>query len=253
MLISTIIPFHKNLSDLRKAIKSVENQILPDDFEIEIIVGNDSQISNKKIMEYLSDLNRFFVKIVKNKNASGAGNARNCAINFSKGEYLAFLDSDDIWHKKKLMSQIESIKKGYNFICTYYSYIGSKTLIKSPEKLFSSNYLFFSRPIGTSSVILEKRVLDSLRFSNEKFCQDLILWFRISKNEGFKYKCVKEKLTYYSLNGRTSRTNFFTRAKYFYRACKICGLKFPLNFLALLYYGIKGFINRIIKPKLNFI
>ena len=59
--------------------------------------------------------------LYKNKKNQGAGQSRNFAIKKSKGEFLAFIDSDDIWKKRKLEIQIKFMKKK-NIIASFTSY-----------------------------------------------------------------------------------------------------------------------------------
>ena len=66
--ISVIIPFHRELDELSNAVKSVNNQSLPNDFRFEIIIGNDSRFSNEKIIELLMKIcdAKHLIKVEKN-------------------------------------------------------------------------------------------------------------------------------------------------------------------------------------------
>ena len=107
-LISVIIPFYKKKNFIKKTIDSVLNQT-HDNFEI-IIIYDDPE---KKDLEYLKNLfgeNKKIKIIINNKNL-GAGLSRNIGIDQSKGDYIGFLDADDIWHKNKVQTQISFMKK----------------------------------------------------------------------------------------------------------------------------------------------
>ena len=118
ILVSVIIPFHKNLKELNKAVKSVLNQDKDDQLKMEIIIGNDSNYSCLFLEQFLKNNENTNFKIVNNEKQKGAGNARNAALSKAKGDYIAFLDADDIWQRDKLKIQLEIVKKGFTFITT---------------------------------------------------------------------------------------------------------------------------------------
>ena len=99
-LISVIIPNYNNAKYIVEAINSVIQQ----DYEnFEIIVVDDGSTDNSvKVIENI----KFPVTLIKSENY-GAGSARNIGILASNGDYIALLDSDDIWQKEKLSSQMK--------------------------------------------------------------------------------------------------------------------------------------------------
>ena len=244
ILVSVIIPFHKNLKELNKAVKSVLNQDKDDQLKMEIIIGNDSNYSCLFLEQFLKNNENTNFKIVNNEKQKGAGNARNAALSKAKGDYIAFLDADDIWQRDKLKIQLEIVKKGFTFITTNYKYLPSYKRIKSPVSIVSYKDFFFKGPVGTSTVLITRELLGDTKFTNLSFCQDLIFWSNLAKKNIFNYSNVNKFLVNYSLGGRTSKTNYFKRAYYYYIACKEVDLSFFNTILALINYGIKGFKNR---------
>ena len=98
-LISVIIPYYKNKNFIKQTVNSVINQTYT---KIEIIIVYDNETFDelnyiKKIKDKDSR-----IKLIINKKNIGAGKSRNKAIKISKGSFIAFLDADDIWEKKKL-------------------------------------------------------------------------------------------------------------------------------------------------------
>ena len=120
-LISVIIPFYKEVDLIGMAVESVVMQQLPSNYSLEIVVGNDSELSEEQLYECIPQHIKAITKIAKNTNAKGAGNARNAALGCSVGDVIAFLDADDLWcSEEKLKTQISLIQKGAKFVVSGY-------------------------------------------------------------------------------------------------------------------------------------
>ena len=98
-LVSVIIPYCKKKNFIKDAVLSILNQTYKY-FEI-IIIYDDSDLEDLSYIKEISNLDSRIYLIVNEKKI-GAGLSRNLGIKSSKGTYLAFLDSDDIWKKEKL-------------------------------------------------------------------------------------------------------------------------------------------------------
>lgn len=176
--VSVIIPFYKNVKWLEEAIESVVNQTYKN-FEI-IVVNDGSDENTKNFLEKYEKFIRYFYK-----ENGGVASARNFGIEKASGEYIAFLDSDDLWKKNKLSNQIEKMR-AYNAVWSYTDYeifgdhvkTQNKRMVKQPENLYNE----FSHYIGTLSVIIKRNVFVEKQF---KFCEDLkygedtVLWTQI--------------------------------------------------------------------------
>ena len=239
MIISVIIPFHKDLI-------SVKNQTKYNDFEIEVVIGNDSDYSNKEIKTFLSKGEDNNLIIVKNNKKKGPGNARNAAIEKSTGDLISFLDADDEWEEHKIYMQFKRFIEGFNFISTNYLYVPSLKKVISPKYISNFKDLFFKGPIGTSTILISRELLGNTRFNNMYFCQDLVLWTQLAKKINFKYSNINEPLVKYSLEGRTSKSNYIKRAYYYFLACNKANLNLFESIIAISFYGIKGILNRTI-------
>ena len=100
--VSVIIPVYNVEEYLRECLDSVINQTLK---EIEIICVDDGSTDNSLeiLKEYAQKDNR--ITVIKQRN-SGSGTTRNCGINIAKGDFIAFMDSDDIYPENKTLSTI---------------------------------------------------------------------------------------------------------------------------------------------------
>ena len=89
-----------------------------------IVVDDNSNLNNKELLKKY--LNHPKIKIIWLKNNKGPGFCRNIAMRNSKSDYIAFIDSDDIWYKDKLLDQLSFMLKN-NFEFTYTNYLTFKT------------------------------------------------------------------------------------------------------------------------------
>src|SRR5574344_344305 len=102
MKVSVIIPMYNSKDTIKSAIESVLNQRYKESIEI-IVVNDGSKDGCEKIVEKMiinNQTNRT-IKLI-NKPNCGVSSARNRGIKEANGEYIAFLDSDDMWHPQKL-------------------------------------------------------------------------------------------------------------------------------------------------------
>lgn len=104
-MISVIIPTFNRKEILPRAIDSVLSQT-HSDFELLIVDDGSTDGTKESLSQYLKD---FRVKYFFKKNG-GVSSARNFGIKKAKGEYIAFLDSDDLFEKKKLEIQLKEMK-----------------------------------------------------------------------------------------------------------------------------------------------
>ena len=98
-------------------IESIINQTYPN-WEL-IVVDDCSKDDTEKVMrKYLKDKRINYIKLEKN---SGAAVARTESMKRAKGNYMAFLDSDDLWYPEKLEKQLKFMQDNdYSFSCTAY-------------------------------------------------------------------------------------------------------------------------------------
>lgn len=118
-LVSVIVPTYKRADMIQRAVDSILDQTYKN---IEVIVVNDN---DKDSPEYTStdelledELKDGRVCIVHTSGSTGGGNARNYGVTFAKGEYLTFLDDDDIFLPAKVEKQLDFMRQ-HNYDMTY--------------------------------------------------------------------------------------------------------------------------------------
>jgi glycosyltransferase involved in cell wall biosynthesis len=138
-LVSVIIPAFNARATLREAVESVLNQTYR---QLELIVIDDA--SRDDCLEEVRDLAQrdARLRLVRQERNAGAPASRNRGIWMSHGEYLAFLDADDVWHPEKLARQVAKMDASgpevgvvYTW-CTYMDWDGYII----PNRVFAGEY-----------------------------------------------------------------------------------------------------------------
>lgn len=111
-LVSVIIPMYNAQAFIKDTLLSVINQTYTL-YEI-IIIDDCSTDESVNIVEEISKTNSSIRLIKLDKNFGGPARPRNIGIEQAKGEYIAFLDADDIWHEEKLEKQVDILKSNEN-------------------------------------------------------------------------------------------------------------------------------------------
>lgn len=187
-LVSIIMPAYNCSDYIRETLESVLAQTYKN---WELIIVDDCSTDNTAeiIKEYQERDTRIkYYKLSKN---SGAAIARNKAIDVSKGKYMAFLDSDDIWFSEKLIKQIKFMKENkYDFTCTSYTKIDDKgndlnRTIKAHSKL--DYYGLLKNCPGNSTVIYNANKLGKFKIPDIRKRNDYVMWLSVIKKAGMLY------------------------------------------------------------------
>ena len=185
--VSVIMNCHNGQEFLKESLVSVKNQTYKN-WEI-IFFDNNSSDNSKKILKNFSNEK---IKYFKSSKFLKLYNARNKAIEKSTGEYICFLDTDDIWAKDKLSQQINFIKKKRIQILfsNYYilNTLKKSKLLRSKNKLPSGKItqnLLNDYSIGILTTIMHKNIFKKMKFNN-KF--EIIGDFDFFLRSSLKYK-----------------------------------------------------------------
>jgi len=197
ILVSIILPYFKKKEFLEETINSILDQTYKN-FEI-ILIDDEISLDSKNFLDKISKKD-IRIKLITNEKNLGAGLSRNIAIKYSKGDFIAFCDCDDLWLTKKLENQLEFIKKNnIHFNHTSYDVIDEKNKIISSRKAkYEINFkeLRSSCDIGLSTVMIDRKIFDdeNLKFASLKTKEDFVLWLKIAEKK-IKIVGMDEKLT----------------------------------------------------------
>ena len=235
-LVSVIIPYYKKKKYILETINSVLNQSYRK-FEI-LIIYDDDNLSDLNYLEKLFQSEEK-IRIIKNSQTIGAGLSRNKGIQNSKGEYIAFIDADDIWKRYKLENQINFMKKKkIKFSHTTYEIIdkNDKVLGKRVSRNFEKvDDLIKSCDIGLSTVILKKEIInDETKFPNLKTKEDFVLWLKILQRN-ISINSLNENLTSWRKLENSLSSSITQKLK---DAFKVYNHYMKFNFIKSCYYVI---------------
>ena len=195
-LISIIITYYKKKKYIQDNLNSITNQSYKK-YEI-IIIYDDQNLDEFHFLKKITKKNKK-IKIIKNKKQIGAGMSRNKGISVSKGDYVAFIDADDLWKKEKLKTQINfMLKNKFNLSHTSYEILYNNKIVSSrkAKNFFKLEDILLSCDIGLSTVMIKKEVFknNKLRFPKLKTKEDFVLWMNLIKNN-YKIYGLSKKFT----------------------------------------------------------
>jgi glycosyltransferase involved in cell wall biosynthesis len=247
-LVSVITPCYNSQNYISYTIESVIRQTY-ENWEL-IIVDDGSEDGSKNIIAKYSEKDPR-IKLIELVNNQGPAHARNVGLEIARGRFIAFLDSDDLWDRKKLESQINyMLEYDVSFSFTSYQKINNKgdvvgKPVKAP-KVLSYNNLLKSCPIGCLTVIYDQNKIGKHYMPNFLKAQDYALWLKILKT-GIHAIGIEENLAFYRIRKSSISRNKLYKA---YFQWKIYRKQEKINIIKsiylMLFYTFHG-LNKLIK------
>jgi teichuronic acid biosynthesis glycosyltransferase TuaG len=229
--VSIIIPYYKKKLFFLETLKSAINQTYKN-FEI-IIIYDDTLKTDLKYIEQIITHYKKIKLLINNKNY-GVAYSRNKGIKYAKGDFIAFLDADDIWDIKKLAIQIRFMRKNcINFSHTSYRIIDEKNFLigRQVAKKYTSYFdLLKSCDIGLSTVIFKKNIINKDPFPKLKTKEDYALWLKLSKKN--KIYGLKRTLSSWRKSKKSLSSSIFQK---YFAAFKVYYIEENLNFFISIY------------------
>lgn len=212
--VSVVMPAYNAEAYIEKAIESVLDQT---ERSIELLVVDDcSQDGTAAVVEAMAARDDR-IHLIRNEKNIGTAGCRNKALDLCSGAYVAFLDSDDVWHPEKVERQIKHLQEtGADLCYTSYQVVhqaGSrirKDYYVIPEVTLKA--LLKQNWIGCSTVMLTAETAGKYRFPTGFYHEDYVFWLRMLQ-DGIKAVGVTDVLMYYSFSSSSRAGNKARAAK----------------------------------------
>ena len=255
MIFSIIIPCYNCEDTIKRALDSILLQTF-DNYEIILVDDGSIDSSAILIQEYFRNKKvkyKYFYQ--ENK---GASYARHFAIENSTGEYLAFLDADDSWHKDKLKIQYDYINKlNSKFISVRYTYNEFEDFNDIKISRFVLKDFLFSNKTSTPCTVLSRKLYDYVNGFNlkQRYSEDYNLWLKVVDKEPLfmlEVPLVKLYKDAYGESGLSS--NLWEMEKGELSNLKYCYSNKLINITQFLFFTVYSYckyIYRIIQLKLK--
>lgn len=205
-LVSVVIPVYNVERFIKITLDSVLNQTYKN-FEIILVDDCSTDRSAQIILEMAKQHPQ--IRYKKLSTNSGAGFARNTAIKMAKGQYIAFLDSDDCWKPTKLEKEISLAKAQHaEIVFTAIEMIDEKgNLIKTKRNVkekINYQFLLTNTMIATSSVLIDISKVGKFEMPLVRSGQDYATWLMLLRNGRYAYGINKALTQYRRVTGSLS-------------------------------------------------
>lgn len=242
-LVSIIMPAYNAERFIKESIESVIDQSY-ENWELLVINDFSNDLTRMIIKDYCKKDRR--IRLLEQKQNEGVVKARNRGIKESKGKYIAFLDSDDLWKSNKLEVQIKYMQSNKAYMTyTGYSYISeSGEFIKEIFIPKSLNYkqALKGNQIGCLTVIIDKSKIENIEMPNLKH-EDYATWLNILKNNIVAYG-IQENLAKYRKVSSSLSSNKLKTIKWTW---KIFRENQQINMIRSIYYLSIHLYNGLLK------
>lgn len=214
-IVSIITPAYNCEKYIGATIESVLSQTFQK-WEMIIVDDCSTDHTSDVVMSYCQNDTRVIYKRIEQN--SGAAVARNLAMDLAKGQYIAFLDSDDLWLPDKLTIQLEFMRThNYKFTCTDYEQVDETgtPIGKTIHCRQSADYnrVLLDCPIGNSTVMYNVSEMGKFTVPNIRKRNDDALWLTMLKSEPYIFG-LNKILTRYRVRRGSISANKFQLIKY---------------------------------------
>ena len=207
-LVSIIMPAFNCGRFVKESIQSVLSQSYEN---WELLIVNDCSTDNS--LEIISSFLDPRITVISNSDNLGVAETRNVAITAARGQYIAFLDSDDIWLEGKLKRQLAELNANENAICCHTSFqrideFGNNIGVVYAVEHVDFKLMLKGNFIGNLSAILDRSKVDIvIRQKNIKH-EDYLMWLEILQFDHENYSIgIKDVYAKYRVHTKSISAN----------------------------------------------
>lgn len=243
-IVSVIMAAYNAEATIGEAIKSVISQTYTN-WEL-IVVDDDSIDATRDIVQQICEYESR-IKYIKNSHNEGVSCSRKKALQHAEGQWIAILDSDDLWKPEKLARQmLEQKKYDFDLVFTGSAYIvhdGTPVdwVLHVPQKI-QYRELLKQNLISNSSVLVRKELYERYYVVGDHLHEDFAMWLSLLKS-GVKVYGIDEPLLVYRLSKQSKSGNKLRAAIMTWRTYRYIGL----GVVEALYYQVRYIINGVLK------
>ncbi|HLY43023.1 MAG TPA: glycosyltransferase family 2 protein [Terracidiphilus sp.] len=243
-LVSIVMPTYNCENSLSASIRSVQAQTCRD-WELVIVDDASSDASLEIARRFAIEDKR--IRVLPLSQNGGAARARNAAINAARGQYLAFLDSDDLWLPQKLAVQVEFLKSHNAGFCfgSYCRWNGADQIsapVPVPQTVQYSN-LLCGNVIPCLTVLLDRERIASFRMPQTPH-EDYAAWLAILR-QGHTAYGMQIDLARYRVSPQSLSANKFKCALWHWQILRAQEkLRLPRAIWCFLRYALRGILIR---------
>jgi len=243
MLVSVIMPAYNAEKYISQAIDSVRAQTYSD-WEL-IVVDDCSNDESAKIAKSYEMIDSR-IHVYELEQNSGVAIARNYGIEKANGQYIALLDSDDVWVCNKLECQLQIVQNTKsNIIYCSYDFIDQNGIeIKKPfivPETTDYNKMLVSSVISCSTALIESGLLKKHIFKSDFYHEDYVLWMELLSIPGVKASGDPKVLAHYRQIVGSRSSGKYNAAKERWKIYRdVLNLSFSESIIAFLKYAVKG-------------
>ncbi|MFH7027664.1 MAG: glycosyltransferase family 2 protein [Heteroscytonema crispum UTEX LB 1556] len=207
--VSVIIPAYNAMTYLPETLQSVLRQNFTD---FEVLIIDDGSSDN--IQEWGASQTDPRMKLISQTN-QGQSAARNLGIALAKGEYIAFLDADDLWEPTMLEKQVRCLEENPAVGLAYHWTALIDENGKATGRVMGSNasgdvlkQILERNIIDCPSVVIRRCCFENvgLFIPNLRFIEDWEMWIRIAS--GYHFAVTQEPLVYYRQHSKNTSKNW---------------------------------------------
>ena len=244
--VSIIMPAYNAERTVKESVLSALNQTYRD-FEL-IIIDDGSKDNTPKILKELSESDSR-IRVLRNDPNIGVSKSRNRGIEQAGGQWIAFLDSDDLWRADKLERQL-AIVDHYPDACLTYTASSFITNDGSPlqyilaaEGKMDRRALIRRNLLSCSSVMVKSDLIRACPFPGDKIHEDYYVWLTLLKKIPYAYG-VNEPLLIYRLTDNSRSSNAIRSTKMLYKTYRAVGM----NILSAAFH-VPPYLLYVLKKK----